>query len=138
MLKEIGRETKDFVIELLGVICPPIAAAESAKEYLANISNIILVDKIRRFIVNQDSDFEQWLKLACNFENDSAKYKNTIKMLIYTIDSINDDMKIDIYANLMKAYKNSRLMKDVFLRLASILPIIFYDDLVFLTCCKNN
>jgi len=138
MLKEIGRETKDFVIELLGVICPPIAAAESAKEYLANISNIILVDKIRRFIDNQDSDFEQWLKLACNFENDSAKYKNTIKMLIYTIDSINDDMKIDIYANLMKAYKNSRLMKDVFLRLASILPIIFYDDLVFLTCCKNN
>ena len=130
-------QTKDFVLDLLGVFFPPVAMAKLSKDYMSNMSNMILYDNLKHFIQNQDSDFEEWLKLSCNFQAESCTYYETAKMLIYTINSINDDMKLSVYSNLMRAYKNEAipLDKSSFLRLSSILPNIFYDDLLFL---KNN
>ena len=131
-LINIKTATAQTAIKLLGIVFPPIAIAEASGEYLNNISNYILLEKIKRFVEAQDSDFEEWLKASCDYQKDSSKYEATVKMLIYVIESINDDMKIDVYANLMRAYKSKLLEKSLFLKLSSMLPAMFYDDLLFL------
>jgi len=135
MENTIKQHTADYAFELLCTAFPPIAAIKNTKDYFANLSNTILLDKIKCFIQNQDSDFDEWLKISCDFQNDSTNYTKTIKMLIYTLNSINDEMKNHVYSNLFRSYKLNRISKGCLLRLSSILPIIFYDDLLFL---KNN
>ena len=135
MLKEVKKDTQNYALELLSIICPFIAGAKASKEYFSNLSNHILLEKIKTFIENQDGDFDEWLKLAFDFQKDSSKYEETVKILIYTIDSFNDDKKIHIYANLMRAYKCKLINQDLFLRLSSILPVLFFNDIIFL---KDN
>ena len=132
MLSKVIKETKKAALELLCVIFPFIEIGKIGTEYLNNLSNQILLDKITTFVENQDSDFENWLKIACDFQKDSKEYNETVKLLIYTIDSFNDDKKIHIYANLMRAYKSKLINQDIFLRLSTIISVIFYDDLVYL------
>ena len=132
MLKMALEETKDYAVELLSIACPLVGAVNVSKKYFYNLSSHILIEKIKTFIENQDSDFDEWLKISCKFQENSAEYNEAVKLLIYTIDSFNDDKKIYVYANLMRAYKCKLINKNTFLRLSSILPIIFFDDLLFL------
>ena len=138
MSKHIIKETEKLAFKLLGIAFPLIAAYETITNFCGNISNYILLDKIKRFVEAQDSDFEEWLKISCDFQNDFSEYKSTVKMLIYVIESINDEMKIDVYANLMRAYKVRLLDKRMFIKLSSMLSTLHYDDLIFLQNCVGR
>lgn len=130
--------SKTFAVNLLSATFPCVSMAKEAVSYWNNISNIILRDKIAIVLCEQDTDFDEWLKLACDFQADSAKYHHIVKQLIYVIDSINDDSKLYVYANLLRAYKVGLLGRNLFFKLASMLPSVFYDDLLFLKNCVEH
>ena len=73
---------KEYAIEMTGIFLAPIAAIKATQEYYENLSNLILIDKIERFLRVQDSDFDEWLKISCDFQSGSEKYTSTVKQLL--------------------------------------------------------
>lgn len=136
MSKKFDR-TKEYAFEMAGIILAPIAAIKVTQEFCQNLSNLILIGKIERFLRVQDSDFDEWLKASCDFQSGSEKYANTVKQLLYVINSINEENKLDVYANLMRAYKLNFLSRDNFLRLSNILSTTYYGDILFMKDRKN-
>ena len=117
---------------LMAIVFPAIDIFSILHNSSVNLSNILLINKLIRFLEKQDKDFEEKLKLSSEFTIDSKQYNKNVRLLINTINSINDDNKIDIYANLTRAWLRELLVKDIYLRLSFIVSNIYFEDLVYL------
>ena len=130
--KKVKGEIGKLIVSYLSVACPAIPAVKDTVEFKSNLSNIILLDKLNRVLRVQSDDFDDWLKMKNDFQIESSKYNNTVKRLVYLIDSITEERKLDIYANLLKTYKSDRITEEMFWRLTHILGSVYYGDLLYL------
>ncbi|MCL2837713.1 MAG: hypothetical protein FWE04_01410 [Oscillospiraceae bacterium] len=130
--KKIGKEVSQTTINLLSLALPYVSIPNIMRNGAENIANILLIDKINRFLSKQDHDFEEKLKISSKFTKDDRKYKKNVKLIIHNLNSINDDYKIDVYANLTRARLCELLCEDTYLRLTFILSNLHYGDLEYL------
>ncbi|MCL2046786.1 MAG: hypothetical protein FWG88_10440 [Oscillospiraceae bacterium] len=128
-------DTISSSLKLISVAISPIEFLSTIKDsidYISNISNALLIDKIKRFLDHQDDDFDEKLKLSTQFQTDALNYKNKAKLLVNTINSFHNYKNIDIYANLTRAWLNNNIDENLFHRLSFILSNLFYEDINYL------
>jgi hypothetical protein len=86
-------------------------------------------------MINQDSDFDDWLKLSEKFEEDSKSYQKMVRQIIYNINAINEVDMLRAYSNILRAYKNGLICKVDFFRLGFCLTKLLSQDAQYL---KDN
>lgn len=136
--KDIRKDFIELVVSWLSIVCPAIASLYQTAGFLKNISETIFVGKLERVASQQDPNFDKWLRMAENFDKDSENYEKTVKQVIYTIEAINEIGMLDVYANLLRAWKAGVLEKDEFFRLGWILTNVFSSDLMYLKDCYRK
>lgn len=100
---------------------------------MQNISNAILIEKLKRFFNNVGYAKSEWESFANkNLNPDSPSYAETMKRIVYVIDSISDERKIDVYANITRAYMEDKLTEDVFFELSEIIGSLPYNKMMSL------
>ena len=134
-LKAVGKETFELAWKLISNVSSQLAAVSCGAEFITNVSNIIFVDKLSRVLADDNKDFFEWLKIAENFDRNNDNYQDAVRQLIYTLNAINESKLLDIYANLLRAYKADCISKGDFFRLGWILSNIFSADLMYLPNC---
>jgi len=100
---------------------------------ITSLSDKILLSKLQHVLINQDSDFNEWLKLTEKFDKDNKNYGKTVKKMVFLINSINEEELLDVYSNLMRSYKQELIDKNRFFKLAWGLANIYSQDLFALT-----
>lgn len=95
---------------------------------VGSASEMLLKSKLYR-VLQCDTDIMQWLKDAECFQKSNPHYRRNVTNLIYTIDAIREEEALDIYANLLHAWKQNLIDRDTFFRLAWCLSQIYSADL---------
>ena len=123
----------DVAVILAEVALPEIAlplnAAAVAVQTYKGYADRVLLSKLYKVLNNQDSDFDEWLKLSEKFDKSDKNYKKTVCKLVYTINAINEEELLDIYSNLLRAYKLGLICKQRFFKLTWALSNIYSEDL---------
>ena len=123
----------DIAVILAEVALPEIAlplnAAAVAVQTYKGYADKVLLSKLYKVLNNQDSDFDEWLKLSEKFDKSDKNYKKTVCKLVYTINAINEEELLDIYSNLLRAYKLGLICKQRFFKLTWALSNIYSEDL---------
>lgn len=136
-LLAIGKGIPELACDLLSIVCPQFAVAKSVAEFFASFPNLIFADKLSRVLSNNE-DFFEWLKIVKDFEKDSKNYQDAVRQVVYNIHVINEIKLLDVFANLMHAYKMNLIDEEIFYRLGWILSNAFADDLVYLKKCYGK
>ncbi|MBQ9941155.1 MAG: hypothetical protein IJO74_06420 [Clostridia bacterium] len=123
----------DVAVILAEVALPEIAlplnVAAVAVQTYRGYADRVLLSKLYKVLNNQDSDFDEWLKLSEKFYKSDKNYKKTVCKLVYTINAINEEELLDIYSNLLRAYKLGLICKQRFFKLTWALSNIYSEDL---------
>lgn len=123
----------DVAVILAEVALPeitlPLNAATIAVQTYRGYADRVLLSKLYKVLNNQDSDFDEWLKLSEKFDKSDKNYKKTVCKLVYTINAINEEELLDIYSNLLRAYKLGLICKQRFFKLTWALSNIYSEDL---------
>ena len=93
-----------------------------------SLSDQIVFGKLYDIMIDQDSGFDDWLKLSEKFDEDSRSYQKMVRQIIYNINAINEVVMLGAYSNLLRAYKNGLICKDVFFRLGFTLTKLLSQD----------
>ena len=125
------KELISLPIEILANISPRIEKFKDSFETVCSVSDLILCEKLQRFfekLNKQDADFAKRVDWARHFSKDSKKYKENSRRLVHVINSMNDDDKIDVFANLTRAFLLNLIDLNMFWRLCSVLQNIYIED----------
>ena len=132
----------DVAVILAEVALPelalPLNAAAVAVQTYKGYADKVLLSKLYKVLNNQDSDFDEWLKLSEKFDKSDKNYKKTVCKLVYTINAINEEELLDIYSNLLRAYKLGLICKQRFFKLTWALSNIYSEDLFELKNIYNE
>ena len=131
MKKEIANVTSSW----LSLVFPYLSPIKDTTELVGSISDKILFGKLYDIMINQDSDFDDWLKISEKFNEDNKSYQKMVRQIIYHINAINEVDMLEAYSNLLSAYKLGLICKEDFFRLGFCLTKLLSQDAKFL---KNN
>lgn len=129
------KEIVDVTCSWLSLVMPIVSPIKDTVAFTRSFSDEILFGKLYDIMIDQDSDFDQWLKLSENFEEDSNKYQKMVRQIIYNINAINEVDMLSAYSNLLRAYKNGLICREDFFRLGFCLTKLLSQDAQFL---KDN
>lgn len=122
----IASNLADIVMSEISL---PIKTLDIAVQIHKGYADRVLISKLYKVLNNQDSDFDEWLKLSERFDKSDKNYKETVAKLVYTINAINEEELLDIYSNLLRAYKIGLICKQRFFKLVWALANIYSEDL---------
>ncbi|MBQ2945829.1 MAG: hypothetical protein IJD95_04615 [Clostridia bacterium] len=131
MKKEVASVTCSW----LSLAFPWLSPIKDSVESVCSLSDQIVFGKLYDIMINQDSDFDDWLKISEKFDEDSKSYKKMVRQIIYNINAINEVDMLGAYSNLLRAYKNGLICKEDFFRLGFCLTKLLSQDAQFL---KDN
>ncbi|PWJ09637.1 hypothetical protein [Ruminococcus flavefaciens] len=123
------EELTSFAIDILSEFSPYIGAVRDTFEKTCSISDRIIMTKLIRLFTGQIDDMESKIKLTSDFQKGSKKYKENMKRLLYVINTISLDEKIDIISNLMRSLSMNLIDLKMFWRLVDIVEKMYYDDI---------
>lgn len=127
--------TSKTVASWLSLIFPPAAAISDTIDHVHKLADNILSEKLEYVLKNQESDFDEWLKLSEKFDEDHQSYNKMVRQLIYHINAINEVDMLYAYTNLLRAYKLNLINKSDFFRMSFCLTKLLSEDAIYL---KNN
>lgn len=90
----------------LALIFPPASPFLDTVGSIHSAMDTILFEKLKYILDNQESDFDEWLKISEKFEEDDKSYNKMVHQLLYYINAINEVDILYAYANLLHAYKS--------------------------------
>ena len=125
MKDNLAALTKKHLFSILGQVDPKIAVLLESQDFTSNLSNRLLLKKLQKVFCDQGEDMAKRMSLAMKYEPDSDQYHKAITNLLYLIDAINDEDKLDMFANIMRAFLNGMIDRDLFFRLADLLQKMY-------------
>lgn len=132
-----SRDLKEFRGDLFGNIFKSVvlkdveAAGDIAvdtKQFIYQMPNILFWDKMERFIYGVYHNYEEQVKMAQRFSDE--KYVEFTKRQMQLVNSINDDKKIDYFANLTRAFLFECIDMGLYFKLSEILSRCTREELL--------
>lgn len=125
-------EVLNIACSWLSLAIPWITPVNDSVEGIRSFYDKVLFDKLANILSNQDSDFNEWLKISEKFDENNSAYNKMVKQLIYYINAINEADLLYAFSNLLRAYKCGLICKNDFFRLGSCLTRLLAEDAVYL------
>ena len=135
--KDIQGYLKHSIWDLMQAVFfhDPAAAAQAGydvKQLIFHTPTVIFWDKMERFLRGTFYSYEDQIKLAEKFNEDNGEYYQYVKKLIYLVDEIDEDEKIDYFAMLTRAFLLTTLERDMYFKLAKIITMCTSFELGYL------
>ncbi|MFI3236669.1 MAG: hypothetical protein R3Y47_01420 [Lachnospiraceae bacterium] len=121
--KKLSGTLEDFISLVLSAGNPitAIKLVVDVGQLLGSIPDMIFWEKMQRFLKGAKSGKADEVNLAEKFCEDNAKYKEFTKQLIYIIDALDEDKKIDFFADLTRCYLVTGMDNHLYMKLIQIL-----------------
>lgn len=136
-LKSYSKHGKQCITSLMkAVILGDRTAVFQAGYDMAQIfihtPTLIFWSKAERFLRKAFDSYDDQIKFAAKFNKDNRDYIQNVKKVIYLIDEIDEDEKIDYFATLTRAFSLTDLERDLYFKLAKIITMCTSFELEYL------
>jgi len=134
------KDFKDKSLEIwIGTIGGPVSEQFiEAGKFIISVSDIIFWDKMKRFLLGTYIDYEAQINMSAKFSRDNEDWIDFTKRQIHILNEIDDDIKIDYYANCTRAFLLEMIDKPLYFKLATILKSTVREDLDYLAKNIDN
>lgn len=112
---------------------------EAGVDGIINTQNLIFQvptalfwDKMQRYLFGTFKCYEDQIKMAEKFNSDNAKYAEFVKRQIYLIDKMDDDLKVDYFANLTRCFLLNGLSTALYYKLANYINMCTVEELKYI------
>ncbi len=102
------------------------------KNILFHIPTMLFWDKMKRYMFGTFKNFREQTKLASKFDCDNNGYQKFVKKQIHLINEINDDKKIDYFAQLTRSFLLTDMEEALFHKLSKFLTLCTPEELDFI------
>lgn len=109
-----------------------VSAVKNAKDLIFHMPTILFWDKMKRYLFGTFHGYDDQVKMAKKFNKDHKKYYKFVKRQIHIINEIDEDMKIDYFASLTRAFLLTGLEENLFFKLAKILSTCTLAELEYI------
>lgn len=110
-----------------------MAAGKNIKELIFHMPTILFWDKMKRYLMGTFTCFDDQMKMAQKFHDDSSEYNDFVKRQIHLIHEIDDDKKIDYFATLTQCFLSTNLKESLFFKLSKFIINCTPEELQFLS-----
>lgn len=139
-----AKETKEFAgksVENMAKICmtgdikSTINEAVETGKYIGNIKDVLFWNKIKKWLQNTYDSPDMEAKLSSKFTEDELKYKKYTKRQLQFIAQIDEEEKIDYYANFTRAWLLGCIDSSLYFKMSYLLKVFTLEELEYL---KDN
>ena len=116
----------------LGDVGALIDSGRDMKNLVFHIPTILFWDKMQRYIFGSFRNYNEQVKMAGKFNEDNQDYESFVKRQIHIIDEINDDKKVDYFAQLTRCYLLTEMENALYYKLAKFLTICKPEELDYI------
>lgn len=96
-------------------------AAKDVKQIIFHMPTVIFWNKMKRYFCGTFSDYSEQVKMASRFNDDNKNYVEFVKKQIYFIDKLDDEIKIDYFANLTRCLFLNEIEISLYFKLAQLI-----------------
>lgn len=110
------------------------AGADACREVgslLFHMPTVLFWDKMRRFLYGTFKCYEDQVKFAAKFENDDDRYCGFVKKQVALVNSIEEDEKIDYFAQLTRCYLLCEIDSALYFKLVHLIKNCTADELKY-------
>lgn len=105
----------------LGDVGALIDSGGDIKNLLFYTPTILFWDKMQRYMFGTFRDYAEQVKMAGKFNEDNKDYERFVKRQIHLINEIDDDKKVDYFAQLTRCYLLTEMDNALYYKLAKFL-----------------
>ena len=116
----------------LGDVGALIDSGGDIKNLLFHTPTILFWDKMQRYMFGTFRDYAEQVKMAGKFSEDNKDYERFVKRQIHLINEIDDDKKVDYFAQLTRCYLLTEMDNALYYKLAKILILCTPEDLDYI------
>lgn len=109
-----------------------ITAAKDIKEIIFHMPTLIFWDKMKRYLLSTFKSYDDQVKMSAKFNKDNTKYNEFVKQQIQLVNELDDDKKVDFFANLTRCFLLSEFESELYFKLAKIISGLTCSELLFL------
>lgn len=135
----MGEEFLNFIWAV--ITKDPIAGLSSiknAKDLVFHMPTILFWDKMQRYLFGTFKNFSEQVRMAEKFTKDNNEYTEFVKRQIHIINELDDDIKVDYFASLTRAFLLTPLEQNLFFKLAKFLSMCTVAELNYLKNYKEQ
>lgn len=104
-------------------------------KYIVGIKDILFWEKIKRWLENTYATPQMETKISTKFTKDEVKYKEYTKRQLQFIAQIDEEEKIDYYANLTRSWLLGYIDSALYFKMSYLLRVFTLEELTYL---KDN
>lgn len=136
-----SQETKEFVNSSTEDIIKAFAFQDAESivksgvgtiDYVVSIKDILFWNKVKIWLSNIYDNPDMEVKISSKFAEDNDKYVDYTKRQLQYITEIDEDEKIDYYANLTRAWLIGYIDSSIYFKLVYLLKIFTLEELKYL------
>ena len=116
----------------LGDVGALLDSSVDIKNLLFHTPTILFWDKMQRYMFGTFRDYTEQEKMADKFNEDNKDYEKFVKRQIYLINEINDDKKVDYFAQLTRCYLLTEMENALYYKLAKFLVMCTPEELDYI------
>lgn len=116
----------------LGDVGALIDSTTDIKNLLFHAPTVLFWDKMQRYMFGTFRDYGEQVQMAGKFNYDNGDYEKFVKKQIHLINEINDDKKVDYFAQLTRCYLLTEMENALFYKLARFLTMCTPEELDYI------
>lgn len=116
----------------LGDVGALIDSGGDIKNLLFYTPTILFWDKMQRYMFGTFRDYAEQVKMAGKFSEDNKDYERFVKRQIHLINEIDDDKKVDYFAQLTRCYLLTEMENALYYKLAKFLVMCTPEELDYI------
>ena len=116
----------------LGDVGALIDSGGDIKNLLFYTPTILFWDKMQRYMFGTFRDYAEQVKMAGKFSEDNKDYERFVKRQIHLINEIDDDKKVDYFAQLTRCYLLTEMDNALYYKLAKFLIMCTPEELDYI------
>lgn len=125
-------------VNILNIGQTVVEVGNDIRKILIHIPTVLFWDKMQRYMFGTFKNFQEQVKMASKFNYDNGDYAKFVKKQIHLINEINDDKKVDYFAQLTRCYLLTEMEAALFYKLASFLTMCTPEELDYIASFDFN
>lgn len=119
-------------VNILNIGQTAVEVGNDLRKILFHIPTVLFWDKMQRYMFGTFKNFQEQVKMASKFNYDNGDYAKFVKKQIHLINEINDDKKVDYFAQLTRCYLLTEMESALFYKLARFLTMCTPEELDYI------
>lgn len=111
---------------------------KDVKDIIFHIPTALFWDKMQRYLYGTFKSYSEQVEMSNKFSGDNADYNAFVKRQMQLIDKIDDDAKVDYFANLTRCFLLTEMNVALYYKLANFLNLCTSEELTYIKDFGND